>query len=688
PNLGFLKNTSVFRTEEEIREMTIPECYAYLGKLLVNEYIEFGDIPDTATSFRSVVTYLLIDLAKDVIPEYDFDAMITAGTLNPFTDGVFIVGAALGRYYLNGLLPIDIQEGLNFEQTISAVFDWFLSKYGGLFDRSDFLPSDTVWNKIDKILFDIIPLNWLPAEFTGSKSIVMDWFFGNILDFDYVGLLSIVKRNPTSELNNSVVKVILNTLSRILKGAVGNHISLPMNLVSFESIFTKSILRSTLQNLSQNLADHGNVLLGTLFPLVTSLMGIWTKETYIRKPPLGSPLVGIEALQKLLDLYTPRNLNANIQYYQSGYNFFGEEDFAELRTYFNFIQAKTEVQSLLDAYAADPESLDLQKNTDAAYRVTYYYNRLVKRSELCATQLTKEVAKSYYADYENGPANTYTAASYAVWLQAYNFAKDVRIKAISNTPGIRQSMVSEARHKLFIAVKGLKAFVPFADYTQLNLYIAQAQDRYNTLPSGIYTSESIQVLANTLSAAKKIDKTISFENQAIVDTAASDLYSAMYGLQYLLAPAIIPIPDSTFDFWGNPTTPVVNTVRKYIYGLSPGGFTIDAIRTVGGGAPMVMKTAQGCGTGTRIRLLFNGLALYTLTVIFFGDVNGDGNIDDGDSGIIIDSENKLYTLSADKKYAGDLNGDGNVDSMDAGIATDVLNCVYYIDQTTGLYMPV
>ncbi len=127
PGLDFLENTTEFATEEEITAMTMPECYAYLARLLINDFVDFADIPDTATTVRSVVTYLLIGLAKDVLPEMDFETMILIGTLDPFTDGVFVVGAALGRYYLNGLLPIDIPAGLNFEQTISAVFDWFIS---------------------------------------------------------------------------------------------------------------------------------------------------------------------------------------------------------------------------------------------------------------------------------------------------------------------------------------------------------------------------------------------------------------------------------------------------------------------------------------------------------------------------------------------------------------------------------
>jgi len=685
PNMGFLKNTTVFKTQDEVMAMTIPECYAYLGRLLINEFLPFADIPDTATSFRAVLTYALIDLAKDVLPETDFETMIDAGTLNPDGDGFFIVAAPLMRYYLNGYLPVDIPTGLNFEQTLNFVVDWFFSKYGGLFDTSSFLPTDTVWQKIDKVLFNIIPLNWLPAQFTGSKYLVMNWLIGNILDFNYVGLASIVQRNPNSELNESVTQVLLNTVSRVLKGAVGGHTILPMNLTTLESIFTKVNLRATVENLSEYLYPNSTSLLGTLFPLVTQIMGMWTTATYVRKAPTGAPLVGIDALQSLLDSYTPRNLNANLQYYQAGYHFFGSEDFSELRTFNNYNNAKTEVQGLLDGYAANTDSLNLQSNTDAAYRVSYYFSKLNLRSSLCVTQLTKEIGKSFAADYLHAPANTYTAASYAAWLQAYNFAMDVRSKAIVNTPGIRQSEISAARQNLFKAVKGLRPFVPYADYTQLDNYITQAQNTLNTLPSGIYTADSIQALRDALSAAQGIDRFIAGADQATVDQVASDLYSAIYGLTYILPPAIDPTPNSAADIYGNHITPVVNTARKFIYGLSQGGFQTSNIFTQGGGVISIVATTQGKGTGTKIRLSFGGMVIATYTVIVFGDVNGDGNIDDGDSGMIVDVQNYFYnwTGNPDKRFAADVNGDGNIDSIDAGIVTDSLNYVKGINQITG-----
>lgn len=689
PGLGFLKNTFVFATEAEVAAMTMPECYAYLARLLINDFIEFADIPDSATTVRSVVTYLLIGLAKDVLPEMDFDTMIDIGTLNPFTDGVFVVGAALGRYYLNGLLPIDIPAGLNFEQTISAVFEWFLSVYGGLFNTAAFSPSDTVWQKIDKIIFGIIPVNWLPAAFTGSEYLLMDWLLGNILDFDYVGLLSIVKRNPLSELNLGVTKVLLNTVSRALSMFIGGQTILPMNLPTFESVFTKVNMRAFIQNLCLHLYPNSSALLGSLFPLLSQVMGIWTKDTYVRKPAAGTPLVGITALQNLLDAYTPRNLNENLQYDQPGYNFFGAEDFRELRNYFNYKQAKAEVQDLLDAYDEDPESLDLQLNTEAAYRVTFYFNRLQKRPALVATQLTNELIKAYDRELDE---SLYTATSWAAYQRALTFAEKVRVDAIISVPisfpGIRQSTVSAARQNLFKAIKGLKDYIDFADYTQLDQYIRDAQQRLANLPQGIYTESSILNLEEAIVMAQQVDRQIQFDGQDIVDEAASQLYTAIYGLNFIDDPQILPIFNSSHDYWGNPITPVVDPIRKLIYGLTSGGFNADFFETLGGAAIAVTPTQQGSGTGTRVRLLNapGGSPINSYQVLVYGDINGDGNIDDGDSAMIIDRENGVgsnWTNASEKRAAADVNGDGNIDAIDAGIIADCLNYLKTIDQTTG-----
>lgn len=687
PGLGFLKQTKEFKTEEEVEAMTIPECHAYLGRLLLNEFIPFADIPETAVTFKAVLTHLLIGLAKDVLPETNYDAMLESGVLNPDGDAIYIIGTALGTHYLNGLLPIDIPQGLSFEQVIEVIFDWAIENYGGLFYTGNILPTDTVWQKIDKIIFSIIPANWMPAHITGSKDLVMDWLIGNALEFDYVGLLSIIKRNPNSELNNSVVKVLLNTLSRLLKGMLGNNTILPMNLSSLDEIFTKSVMRAFVQNLCRYLADYGLALFGDLFPILTQLIGIWSNETYIRKAPQGAPLVGIEELQALLDSYTPRNLNENMQYYEAGYHFFGAEDFKELRNYFNYNDAKKEVQGLLDAYAKDPESLDLLKNTDAAFRVTYYFNELQMRDELCVIQLTNEIIKVNNLELDEAD---HSRASWENFQNALNFAHKTRNDAITREEGLRQSQISAARQNLFKAVKALEDFVPYADYTQFDSYLRDAKNKLATLPPDVFTPESVENLENAVANADVFDRQLEYERQDEVDDMAALIYTAIYGLIYILPPALKPVENSSQDFWGNPITPIVDDVRRYIYGLEVGGFNPDMLYTEGGASFTVIPTAQGYGTGTRVRLMVGGSLRATYTVVLFGDVNGDGNIDDGDNGLIIDVENHIinWNSSPDKRFAADLNGDGSIDMQDAGIVTEVMNYMAAIDQRDNVLIDI
>lgn len=684
PNLGFLKATTVFKTEAEINAMTMPECYAYLARLLINEFVEYAEIPETATTIRSVLTYLLISMSKDILPEYDFDAMIAAGTLNPDTDGIFKVGTVLIRYYLNGMTDMAIPINLTFEQTLSHVVNYLLNKYPGLFDTSDILPTDSVWTKIDKIIFDIIPLNWLPAQFTGSQYLIMNWLIGNVLDFNYVGLLSIVYRNPNSELNKPVVTVLFNTIARLVNGMFGNRAIMPMNINSVDAIFGKSTLRSIIQTLSQYLADYANTMLGSLLPIVTKLIGLWSDATYVRKAPAGTPLVTYAALKNKLLSYCPSNEGKN--YYNANYFFMDQEDYSELAAFMCFDKARKEVEALLAAYEENPENLDLIANTDASYRLTYYYNRLQLRGTTSVIHLNKLIQKCAAANYQQAD---YTAASWSAYQTAYNFAVAVKNAALADTTGTyRQSKISAARHMLMKAVLGLKPFVPFADYLQLDYYVQQANEMLNTMDFSQYTSASIQAFIATLNATQAFRRDITADQQTLVDAQAQALYDAMYGLVYLLPPGIAPVLDSSVDYYGNPITPVVvnnSPTQRFIFGLTYGGFQDSFVRTIGGAVLSVVPTSFGRGTGTRVRLAFGGIVIATYYAVLFGDINGDGNIDSGDSGLIIDYENFYLNWNAApfKVKAGDVNGDGNVDTSDAGVVTDVENYICSIDQTSG-----
>jgi len=143
-------------------------------------------------------------------------------------------------------------------------------------------------------------------------------------------------------------------------------------------------------------------------------------------------------------------------------------------------------------------------------------------------------------------------------------------------------------------------------------------------------------------------------------------------------------------------TTVVNEQKAFIYGLTPGisrqVLADEYILVLGDGRLEFSRDI--IGTGTEVTLISNitNEAVAVYTVVIYGDLNGDGNIDSGDAGKIIDYENFRFSwnMNSDAAYlqAGDLNGDGNIDSGDAGITVDSENFFISIDQITGLANPI
>lgn len=137
------------------------------------------------------------------------------------------------------------------------------------------------------------------------------------------------------------------------------------------------------------------------------------------------------------------------------------------------------------------------------------------------------------------------------------------------------------------------------------------------------------------------------------------------------------------------TTCVVDYQNMFIFGTTPGIQTLESYAQVLPGYQMAYETtAGGFGTGTIVNATLVGVPVESYALIIYGDVNGDGNIDTADAGLIVDYENYLINWDPVSEswrlQAADLNGDGNVDSSDAGLIVDYENFMLDIDQTTGL----
>jgi hypothetical protein len=136
---------------------------------------------------------------------------------------------------------------------------------------------------------------------------------------------------------------------------------------------------------------------------------------------------------------------------------------------------------------------------------------------------------------------------------------------------------------------------------------------------------------------------------------------------------------------------VVDSDNGYIYGLATGIISLNGYVEIPEGYTLEIEpTPFGLGTGAvvNVRNSLTEEIVETYTVIIFGDINGDGNIDSADAGKVVDVENYLFSWDpvADAAYrmAGDVNADGNTDSTDAGAFVDCENYKVTIDQSTGI----
>lgn len=147
-----------------------------------------------------------------------------------------------------------------------------------------------------------------------------------------------------------------------------------------------------------------------------------------------------------------------------------------------------------------------------------------------------------------------------------------------------------------------------------------------------------------------------------------------------LSASLTPIPGSGC---------VVDDANGFIYGLAPAIDSLEGYVNVAPGYELsFIQTDNGFGTGTLANVVAEGIIVESYTIIIFGDVNGDGNIDNVDAALAVDYENFKISWDPiiDAAYikAADINGDGNIDGLDAGIAIDVENYIARINQTGGL----
>lgn len=149
---------------------------------------------------------------------------------------------------------------------------------------------DAVYELVDGTLFKLLPTSWLP-HINGSAQLINQWLLENLINFNLQGILNLfqVNEDPSAELNNSLVKVIINVLDRVLalvfndngvmitSGQTTNRTGVVMNnnVTSMSTLNelldcsgTSASVPMLLDNLLTLLNIYKTPLLGTILPLI------------------------------------------------------------------------------------------------------------------------------------------------------------------------------------------------------------------------------------------------------------------------------------------------------------------------------------------------------------------------------------------------------------------------------------
>lgn len=678
------------KDEEEISNIDDEgELVAYLVRTVLVGLIDFVDIPANVTTVREVVTYYLINYMADKLPEIDYHAMIANGQLNPKTDGALEVLADFGYYYLNATTTMDIPEGLTFEQTVTWVFNWAITKWGGVL-KTDNL-TGTVWEKIDRLLWvNVLDVSILPNKYSGltigniTRTLLFDDLIYAILDWDLESVVAIFRSNtnPNAAMNQNVITFFITLVKRLVNGmfqgnpanestlVMGSAITCLNDLVvdkSNTSDSNKTNLRVVVEKLIERLVIYDSNILTAILPLFARSLAKVDDSAYEIYAPDGTYFSDVD-----LEVMLARQLPGDDQvadYDEPGYVFIESEDFRPMYKWYNYKDVRAEAERLLKRYregsALNPVTDD--DITNIAYRLDYYFNRLSLR-EANASQLIKEITKAntYYgygpreeAEGTKGSASQFTLSTWNYYIKAYDFAQSVYVEYLHNYAGtLRQAKITFARHLLVKAQKMLKTFEGEADYSKLFEMIFKAEaalDRHAIEP--YYRPNTIENLIPFYYAALAVDRGLDIESQDIIDEAADDLETAIKGL----------IPISNIEKVSN-TQIVLDKTTGFIWGFKENITSIYTfLQVVGDGYLEIVPSPNGLGTGTVVRLISGGEIIKQFIVVVFGDIDGNSKADGTDA-------NLVYALNADlieimdltvaQAYACDTNNDGRIDVDD------------------------
>ncbi|MBO5360817.1 MAG: InlB B-repeat-containing protein [Clostridia bacterium] len=523
----------------DMTEWTTDQFISYIIQLIAPGIDFFAGVrflPDCDT-IQECLTYILISLVIDLLPENDYYGMIEDGTLDPENGAWIEIGTDYLIYLINSLIDINIPADSSFEEFVDCLANWLVAEFGFIFNTKQNLAGMTCWEKLDATLFTVLDPTLTTIQKTHdtvSESLIVGAILDGVQTLNIEKILSFIGKNssPDAILNQPVVNFVLDLLGDILSSLMNGLEIIPASTQNLEDLLYGTTKGGKLGQFAGNLLSalysEKDYNFPTLIPLVGSLIGLSQNDNFIVNAPVGYPNKTINDLKKLVQQYMPSN--DGLTYSDEGYFFYGEEDYEYLFEFTNFDDTYSECVDLINRYNENPNSVTPLEIKNLYYRLGYYYERMTPRSEKCKIQLAYEIN---YAEANNAETNDngeggkiYTDRSWRLYSEALDNAYKV-----AADPDAKQSAISVARQELFKAQNRLKSYISLARYNVLDVMIKRAE----AIPEEdyrLYTTHSIAEFKSAYAEAISIDRDYDIDDQYIVDEVSTRLGTALNSLEF------------------------------------------------------------------------------------------------------------------------------------------------------------
>ncbi|MBQ4626957.1 MAG: dockerin type I repeat-containing protein [Clostridia bacterium] len=404
----------------------------------------------------------------------------TARSVSSLPTGAMNILSSVAAYYLNTMLNLEPKEKLtthdtSFEQLLTELGLWGFMEYvpilagepdstGDAVAESDWTDSkgvvhpagtfavytndlidavysdfsertkladpdyDAIYTYLDNTLLSLIPETWLPDEFGSSRALFNDWLFGNLMEFDLQGILSIFSANPDGELAQPLLTVLLRVIDRVLAIVFGgNALMLPTDRsgIGSNSVYARNTTITSLDALIEDgdgergdreVAKYASlpVLVGRLLtllykyraPLFETFFPLLLSQSFERPfdhDALGTDASFVNVFGNDMTVYKIQDLEDQLDYLTNNINarFYGEYD----------TEAKAEeaVESLKDAYIETVEVTPATEENEAVYKYNVYER--ISYLESATAVLTPGGAAGDFNVYSNFGYKSVTKAS-------------------------------------------------------------------------------------------------------------------------------------------------------------------------------------------------------------------------------------------------------------------------------------